>query len=117
MFRSRLAALAPLSLAALSLAISAPVHAQQQGDPTLNAQNADIRAFIQDVSRVTGRTFVIDPVVQGQVTIASGGALTEDQMYEVFLSTSEPSSAARACATSSSTISVVACSFFTMPTL
>ncbi len=87
MFRSRLAALAPLSLAALSLAFAAPVHAQQQGDPTLNAQNADIRAFIQDVSRVTGRTFVIDPAVQGQVTIASGGALTEDQMYEVFLST------------------------------
>ncbi len=87
MFRSRLAALAPLSLAALSLAFAAPVHAQQQADPTLNAQNADIRAFIQDVSRVTGRTFVIDPAVQGQVTIASGGALTEDQMYEVFLST------------------------------
>lgn len=88
MLRFRLSALAPISLAAITASIAAPVYAQQQnGDPTLNAQNADIRAFIQDVSRVTGRTFVIDPAVQGQVTIASGGALTEDQMYEVFLST------------------------------
>lgn len=88
MFRKSFGALAPLSFAALAASLAAPAFAQQQNaDPTLNAQNADIRAFIQDVSRVTGRTFVIDPAVQGQVTIASGGALTEDQMYEVFLST------------------------------
>ncbi len=88
MFRPRFPALAPLSLAALTVSLSVPAFAQQpNGDPTLNAQNADIRAFIQDVSRVTGRTFVIDPAVNGQVTIASGGALTEDQMYEVFLTT------------------------------
>jgi general secretion pathway protein D len=53
----------------------------------LNVQNADIRAFIQDVSRATGRTFVIDPRVQGSVTIASGAPLSGDQMYEVFLAT------------------------------
>jgi general secretion pathway protein D len=54
---------------------------------SLNVQNADIRALIQDVSRATGRTFVIDPRVQGQVTIASGGPMTDEQMYEVFLAT------------------------------
>ncbi|MGP1281798.1 MAG: hypothetical protein ACTS1X_02380, partial [Parasphingopyxis sp.] len=39
----------------------APLHAQH----VLNLRNADVRAFIQDASRVTGRTFVIDPSVSG----------------------------------------------------
>jgi general secretion pathway protein D len=31
----------------------------------LNLREADIRAFIEDAARVTGRTFIIDPTVQG----------------------------------------------------
>ena len=49
--------------AALALVLAAPVpgYAQQ----TLNVRDADIRAFIQDAARVTGRTFIIDNRVQG----------------------------------------------------
>ncbi len=65
--------------------------AQQTGQgpeqQSLNVQSADIRAFIQDVSRVTGYTFIIDPRVEGTVRIASGGQLSDDQMFAVFLST------------------------------
>ncbi|MCP6204796.1 hypothetical protein NL465_29265, partial [Klebsiella pneumoniae] len=64
-----------LALGALS---PAPVLAQGNGSQTLNVQNADIRAFIQDVSKVTGRTFVIDPAVQGTVTIAGGAPMNAE---------------------------------------
>ena len=51
-----------------------PVMAQnapaQQGQ-VLNLQDADIRVFIQDVARATGTTFIIDPKVQGKVTVTS----------------------------------------------
>lgn len=53
----------------------------------LNAQDADIRAFIADVSRQTGRTFVIDPRVKGTVSVFSDGPLNDEQLFEVFLST------------------------------
>ena len=58
--------------------------AQQQ---TLNAQDADIRAFIADVARQTGRSFIIDPRVQGTVTLFSERPLNDTEMFEVFLST------------------------------
>ncbi len=57
------------------------------GQEALNLRSADIRAFIQDVARVTGRTFIIDPRVMGTVTIAGEGAMNPADMFEVFLST------------------------------
>lgn len=53
----------------------------------LNVQGADIRAFIQDVSRVTGRTFIIDPRVRGTVSVVSDERLTRDELFQVLLST------------------------------
>lgn len=49
---------------------AAPVIAQESRQ-TLNVQNADIRAFVQDVARTTGRTFIVDPAVTGTVTVSS----------------------------------------------
>ncbi len=54
---------------------------------TLNVQGADIRAFIQDVARSTGRTFIVDPGVSGTVTVSSERPLSRTQLFEVFLST------------------------------
>lgn len=76
--------LACLALAAMALR---PEAAAQEPAQALNVQNADIRVFIQDVSRATGRTFVIDPAVQGTVSIAGGTPLNSDQLMEVFLAT------------------------------
>lgn len=61
----------------------APLHAQH----VLNLRNADVRAFIQDASRVTGRTFVIDPSVSGTVTVVTDRPLSRSEYFEVFLST------------------------------
>ena len=65
---------------------AAPVMAQEARQ-TLNVQGADIRAFIQDVARTTGRTFIVDPAVTGTVTVTSDRPLGRAQMFEVFLST------------------------------
>jgi len=50
----------------------------------ISLQQADIRAFIDDVSTVTGYTFLVDPRVQGQVTISSSDALTKNEVFQVF---------------------------------
>jgi general secretion pathway protein D len=51
-----------------------------------NLSNADIRAVIAEVSRVTGKNFIIDPRVQGKISIVSGTPLSDDELYQVFLS-------------------------------
>ncbi len=66
---------------------AAPALAQTGGGQTLNVQSADIRAFIQDVARSTGRTFIVDPAVTGTVTVTSDRPLSRAQLFEVFLST------------------------------
>lgn len=63
--------------------IVAPAMAQQ----TLNVRDADIRAFIQDAARVTGRTFIIDNRVQGKVSVVTDRPLSRSEYFEIFLST------------------------------
>lgn len=79
----RLLALALLATAA-PLCVPAPVAAQEQ---VLNLQDADIRVFIQDVARATGRTFIVDPRVQGKVTVASQEPLSRAELFDVLMST------------------------------
>ena len=80
------AVLAGLMIAQGPLA-AAPAMAQATAGQTLNVQGADIRAFIQDVARMTGRTFIVDPAVSGTVTVTSERALSRSELFEVFLST------------------------------
>ncbi|MDJ0956065.1 MAG: type II secretion system secretin GspD [Arenicellales bacterium] len=56
---------------------------------TLNFQDVDIRALINTVAEVTGRNFIVDPRVKGKVTLVSGGPLSADEIYSVFLSVLE----------------------------
>ena len=51
-----------------------------------NLKNADIRAVIQTVSALTGKNFIIDPRVQGKVTLVSQKPMTPNELYQVFLS-------------------------------
>lgn len=68
---------------ATALALSVQVQAQT----TLNVRDADIRAFIADAAKVTGRTFIIDSRVQGKVTVVTDRPLSRSEYFEVFLST------------------------------
>ncbi|WP_332819215.1 type II secretion system secretin GspD [Sphingopyxis sp.] len=54
---------------------------------TLNVRDADIRAFIQDAARITGRTFVIDGRVNGKVSVVTDRPLSRSEYFEIFLST------------------------------
>jgi general secretion pathway protein D len=69
--------------AALVSATPAPAFAQY----TLNVRDADIRAFIQDAARITGRTFVIDGRVNGKVSVVTDRPLSRSEYFEIFLAT------------------------------
>lgn len=60
-----------------------PVAAQH----SLNVRDADIRAFVQDAARVTGRTFIVDSRVQGKVSVVTDRPLSRSEYFEIFLST------------------------------
>ncbi len=51
-----------------------------------NLQDADIRAVIAAVSQVTGKNFLVDPSVQGKITLISTSPIAPDQVYQMFLS-------------------------------
>lgn len=59
----------------------------QISDSPVALREVDIRAFIEDVANVTGRTFIIDPRVAGKVTVIASRALSPNELFEVFLST------------------------------
>ncbi|MES3081515.1 type II secretion system secretin GspD [Sphingomonas faeni] len=67
----------------IALALAAGVQAQT----TLNVRDADIRAFIADAAKVTGRTFIIDNRVAGKVTVVTDRPLSRSEYFEIFLST------------------------------
>ncbi|WP_425228498.1 type II secretion system secretin GspD [Sphingomonas sp.] len=71
--------LVPLAI----VAAAAPLAAQT----TLNVRDADMRAFIADAARVTGRVMVIDNRVTGKVTVVTDRPLSRSEYFEVFLST------------------------------
>lgn len=77
----------PLLLAAACVVVAPAGGVRAQSQQLLNLQDADIRAFIQDVSRATGQTFIIDPRVQGRVSVASQEPLSRAELFEVMLST------------------------------
>lgn len=52
----------------------------------VNLKDADIRAFVTQISDITGYSFVIDPRVKGKVTVVSNAPMNRDAVYEMFLS-------------------------------
>lgn len=50
-----------------------------------NLQDVDIRTLIDQVSKETGKNFIVDPRVQGKVTFVSNTPLLSDELYHVFL--------------------------------
>lgn len=72
----------------LGLLLASSVFAlQAQEDKLLwNFDNADIQTVIKQVAEQTGKNFIIDPRVQGKVTVISQQPLNPDGAYEVLLS-------------------------------
>ncbi|NIJ93897.1 general secretion pathway protein D [Xanthomonas campestris] len=53
--------------------------------PAVRLQDVDLRAFIQDVSRATGITFIVDTRVQGTVNVARAQAMSEQDLLGMLL--------------------------------
>ncbi|MEO6092053.1 MAG: type II secretion system secretin GspD [Novosphingobium sp.] len=81
--------LTPLVLAAVA-ALAVPVHAQAPiGGPanvTVNMRDVDIADVSQQVSRLTGRTIILDPAVKGTVNVTSATPLSPAGVWELFVS-------------------------------
>lgn len=69
---------------AVTLAGGSMTPAFAADDHIINMQDVDIKAFIENVGIVTGRTFVIDPRVNGKVNIVSEKPLNDTQVFAVF---------------------------------
>jgi len=89
-----------IALLCATLTVSAPfLHAAPVTAPpggqgterfiTIDFNNVDIHLFIKYISELTGRNFVVDKAVQGNVTIISPTKISEDEAYQLFESVLE----------------------------
>jgi general secretion pathway protein D len=83
-----------VGLACLTISLLPPAvgTVQAQAEQTsaqtwkINIKNADLNEFVVQVAEITGRTFVVDPRIKGNVTVISSTPMTADGVYELFLS-------------------------------
>jgi len=73
------------SMVCVALLWSPVVFAQEQSWK-INIKNADIHEFVAQVAAITGKTFVIDPRLKGNVTVISSTSMNVDAIYALFLS-------------------------------
>lgn len=77
---------------ALAIALAAmtaqPVLAAQadSADIVVNMRGVEIADVADQISRLTGRTLILDPAVKGSVTVTSATPLTSAGVWELFLS-------------------------------
>ena len=74
----------PVAPVTMAQTVAPPPVAMQ--DVVINMRGADIKDVAEQVSRITGRTLVLDPQVQGQVNVVSAEPLSRNGVWELFLS-------------------------------
>ncbi len=85
--RTRISAL-PAMLALATFFAVMRADAQQPGPQIMpNYREADLRQVVEAVGEVTGRNFLVDPRVTGQVTFLSYSPMSAEAFYEAFLAT------------------------------
>ncbi|MBS0287046.1 MAG: type II secretion system secretin GspD [Proteobacteria bacterium] len=71
---------------ALFFVLAFPLYAVEKTKELWNFDNADIEIVTKRVAEETKKNFIIDPRVQGKVTIISQQPLSPAEVYQVFLS-------------------------------
>lgn len=85
--RSTLAALALAGIALDSVAVAQQAAEQAQpGDIVINMRGVEIADVADQISRITGRTLILDPAVKGVVTVTSATPLSPSGVWELFQS-------------------------------
>jgi len=51
----------------------------------VNLKDAEISALVSEVSEITGKNFIVDPRVKGNITVISSKPMGADAVYELFL--------------------------------
>ena len=59
---------------------------EESDDFVLNYRNVDIRLFVESISELSGKSFLIDPRVGGKVTIIGNATVPQEEIYDVMLS-------------------------------
>jgi general secretion pathway protein D len=69
------------------LAAAAPFQEQSQaGDIVVNMRGVEIADVADQISRLTGRTLILDPAVRGTVTVTSATPLSAASVWDLFQS-------------------------------
>ncbi|WP_204268050.1 hypothetical protein, partial [Escherichia coli] len=56
------------------------------GDVVVNMRGVEISDVADQISRITGRTLILDPAVKGVVTVTSSTPLSPQGVWELFQS-------------------------------
>ena len=83
-FNMRLKRLLSAGLVMAILMSLANMAAAQEGTWKINMKKADIRTFIEQVSDITGYSFIVDPRVKGEVTVISNTEMSAKDIYNMF---------------------------------
>ncbi len=75
--------LKPLALSLLLL-MAPPVWAEKTWK--INLKDADISVLVNEMAEITGKNFVVDPRVKGNVSVISSRAMSSAELYELFQS-------------------------------
>ncbi|MFP2470759.1 type II secretion system secretin GspD [Pseudescherichia vulneris] len=70
----------------LALQIITPTSPTYAAQYSANFKNADIREFIAAVSKNTGKTILVEPSVQGNISVRSYDNFNDEEYYQFFLS-------------------------------
>jgi general secretion pathway protein D len=84
--RLRPALTALMAASLLSAPIGAQVGAPQAADVVVNMRAVDISDVAEQISRITGRTLILDPGVKGVVNVTSAEPLSVDGVWDLFQS-------------------------------
>lgn len=69
--------------------VGTPIMAQSAGQPAdvvVNMRAVDISDVAEQISRITGRTLILDPAVKGTVNVTSAEPLSVDGVWDLFQS-------------------------------
>lgn len=79
-------ALAPLLLDPVLVAAQTAAAPQDAADVVINMRGVEIADVADQISRITGRTLILDPAVKGVVTVTSSSPLTPGGVWDLFQS-------------------------------
>jgi general secretion pathway protein D len=68
------------------IADTSPFRPRNARTVTVQFEKAPLRTFIQWVAQVTGRNFIVDDEIAGEITVYSGRPVPFDEVYRIFLS-------------------------------